>query len=190
MPCSSTMKSTSCFSYQADRSSRCWWLRPMRRSRVTTTWSPGPSLARSPSSLGREASLPEIFSMTTFPGSIPALVSASNWESGFCSRVETRAYPYRVTGLPQVGGPARMPWSVGFLGVGHAGMGLPLAVLDQGLGGVGGGVGVAAGPRRPGAGLRGGGIVLATPLDGETEAGLVLRHFVAAPSPAPGRALS
>ena len=101
MPCSSTMKSTPCSSNQADRSSRCWWLRPMRRSRVTTTWSPRLSLPSSSSSRGREASLPEIFSITMLPGSIPAAASASCWESGFCSRVETRAYPYRVTAAPR-----------------------------------------------------------------------------------------
>ena len=91
MPCSSTMKSTLCSSNHSARSSRCLWLRPMRRSRVTTTWSPSSIFARSLSSFGREASLPEIFSITMFPGSIPALVSASHCESGFCSRVDTRA---------------------------------------------------------------------------------------------------
>src|SRR5260370_33708306 len=83
-----------------------------------------------------------------------------------------------------------MPWSVGFLGVGHAGMGLPLAVLDQGLGGVGGGIDVAAGPGRPEADLREVVIVLATPLDGETDAVLVLSHLVLPPCPAPVSALS
>ena len=81
----------------------------MRRSRVTTTWSPACSLPSSSSSRGREASLPEIFSITMLPGSIPAAASASCWESGFCSRVETRAYPYRVTAaLPGPRGPVIM----------------------------------------------------------------------------------
>ena len=72
-------------------------MRPIRRSRVTTTWSPASSLASSSSSRGRKASFPETFSITMLPGSIPTAASASHWESGFCSRVETRAYPYRVT---------------------------------------------------------------------------------------------
>jgi len=37
--------------------------------------------------------LAEIFSITMFSGAMPAAVSASCWESGFCSRVDTRAYP-------------------------------------------------------------------------------------------------
>ena len=60
---------------------------------------PGPRPAQQLVERGREASLPQIFSITMLSGQ-SGRGQRVRWESGFCSRVETRAYPYRVTGGP------------------------------------------------------------------------------------------
>jgi hypothetical protein len=54
----------------------------MRRNRITLTRSSAWSLASRASRLTRDESLPEIFSMMTFPGATPAEVSAPYRLSG------------------------------------------------------------------------------------------------------------
>ncbi len=80
---------------------KCHSDRPSRSSRHTTSVSRAAAALRTSSSYGRRSNAPDARSVQTFQP--PVVISSSTCRSGFCSVVDTRAYPNSAPGrtVPQ-----------------------------------------------------------------------------------------